>query len=204
VWGFVEGTPNLDGRRVLVLSVVALAFAAVALPRRLWPALPALVVAGFLVTAVLAWERLADPAEVFVLADEANRTWVDDATPDGSRATTLYRPTEECRYPELTRHAFFLTEFFNTAVDRAAGIGDSTPDGLPADRVDVESGGRLLLTDGTPLVADYVVTQPGLELDGRRVAEGTGAGLVLWETRGAVRTADAGRRNTDRATADCD
>jgi hypothetical protein len=90
---------------------------------------------------------------------------------------------------ELTRHAFFLTEFFNPSVDRAAAIGDSTPDGLPYARVDIGPGGRLVHRDGKPLVAEYVVADPGLELDARRVATGTGAGLVLWETRGEVRLA---------------
>ena len=40
------------------------------------------------------------------------------------------------------------------------------------------------------LVADYVVTQPQIHLAGRRIARGTGAGLVLWRTGGAVRLAD--------------
>ena len=204
VWAFVEGTPHLDGRRVLAVSVVALAVAAAAVPRRLWPVLPVTVVAGFLVTAVFAWERLADPTEAFVLADDKSRTWVDDAVAEGSQTTKLYVSPQDCPYTELTRHAFFLTEFFNTSVDRAASIGDSTPDGLPLDRVDVGSGGLLLLGDGKPLVAEYVVTQPGIELEGRRVAVGTGADLVLWETRGVVRVTDARPETADLETGDCD
>jgi hypothetical protein len=58
--------------------------------------------------------------------------------------------------------------------------------------------------DGEPLVADYVVTQPGIELEGRRLAVGTGVGLVLWETRGSVRLTDARLRTADLVTADCD
>ncbi len=45
----------------------------------------------------------------------------------------------------------------------------------------------LELSTGHPLRADYVFTQPGIELAGRRVAEGTAAGLVLWHVGGPVR-----------------
>ncbi len=91
----------------------------------------------------------------------------------------------------LVRHALFLTEAFNSTVDRAAYIGDSTPDGLPIERVDVGAGGTLLLSEGNPLRADYVFTQPGIELAGERVATGTNADLVLWRTDGPVRVVGA-------------
>lgn len=187
VWTFVEGTPHLDGRRVLGATVVALATVGVVLPRRFWLVLPAAVVAGFLLTSVLAWQRLAEPSDAFLLADDNTRAWVDDAVRDGSRTTRLYVSPRKCPYSELTRHAFFLTEFFNPSVDRASAIGDATPDGLPYARVDIGRGGRLVHPDGKPLVAEYVVADPGIELDARRVATGTGARLVLWETRGEVR-----------------
>lgn len=203
-WTLLEGYPLIDGRRVFAASVVVLAIAAVTVPRRFWPVLPAVVVAGLLLTAVLAWERLADPSDSFVLADDTNWAWVDDAVADGSHTTKVYVSPQNCPYSELTRHALFLTEFFNTSVDRTASIGDSTPDGIQLERVEVRSGGRLVLTNGTPLVADYVVTQPGIVLEGRRVAEGTGADLVLWETRGLVRLAEARFRTTaDLVTAAC-
>jgi hypothetical protein len=203
VWTVIEGTPHLDGRRVLVVTVVVLAGAAAALPRRLWPVLPAVVVAGFVLMSVLAWKREVDAPVDFVRADRGNRAWVDDAVPTGARTTKLYLSSPSCPYTEMTRHALFLTELFNTSVDRAAAIGDSTPDGLPLDRVHVGPGGRFLRPDGDPLVADYVVTQPGIELGGRRVAEGTGAGLVLWEIRGVVRTTEPRLRTAEMAAGDC-
>ena len=51
--------------------------------------------------------------------------------------------------------------------------------------------GALELAPGNPLRADYVFTQPGVELVGRRVAEGTAAGLVLWRVGGPVRVVGA-------------
>ena len=77
VWTVVEGTPHLDGRRVLGLSVVVLTVVAVVLPRRLWPVLPVLVVAGLGLNTVLAWERVGDAPVAFELADAENRTWVE-------------------------------------------------------------------------------------------------------------------------------
>ncbi len=189
VWDVVEGAPHVDGRRVLGLVVIVLVVAAVALPRRAWPLLPAVVLAGFLLTATLAWKRQVDAPLAFVQADRDAGTWVDDALPQGAQATKLYVSPPRCPYTEMVRHALFLTEFFNRSVERVAAIGDSTSDGLPAARVDVGAGGRLLLAGGDPLVADYVVTQPEVALAGRRIARGTGAGLVLWRTDGAVRLA---------------
>jgi hypothetical protein len=203
VWTVVEGTPHVDGRRVLAVSVVVLAVATAALPRRLWPILPAVVAAGLLLGSAFAWERQADAPVSFTAAEDPNRTWVEDVLPDGTRATKLYLWPPDCPHTELTRHAFFLTEFFNLSVDRTVAIGDSSSDGLPADRVDVGPGGRLQFAAGRPLVADYVVTQPEIQLVGRHVAEGTGAGLVLWETRGAVRLADGLPGSAGLVTATC-
>ena len=40
-------------------------------------------------------------------------------------------------------------------------------------------------------VVDYVFTQPGIQLAGQRVAEGTAARLVLWHIGGPVRVVGA-------------
>lgn len=203
VWTFLDGYPLVDGRKAFAAAVIVLAVATVAVPRRLWPVLPALVVAGFLLGGVLAWQRVIDAPADFTVADASNRAWVDDAVPEGASTTKLYLASSRCPWNELTRQALFLTEFFNSSVDRVASIGDSTPDGLPLESVHVGPGGRFLLEGGAPLVADYVVTQPGIELDGRRLAVGTGADLALWETHGAVRLADPRLRTEDLVTADC-
>ena len=90
----------------------------------------------------------------------------------------------------LERHALFLTEFFNSTVDRAVYIGDSVPDGIRS-AVDVSPSGTLEFAAGEPLRAEYVYTQPGVELAGSRVAEGTAADLVLWQIDGPVRVVGA-------------
>ena len=186
VWieGQVAGPGPLSGTRLLALFVVALLVAAVFVPRRAGLALAGAVLAIFAVTSVLAWERLIDAPEDAVFAGGLKRSWIDESVPDDARVTKLYIDTE-CG-SALERHALFLTEAFNDTVDRAAYIADSVPDGLPIERVDVSSNGALDLSPGHPLVAEYVFTQPGIELQGERVATGTNAELVLWRTDGPV------------------
>jgi hypothetical protein len=202
-WTALHATPHLDGRRLLGLTVVVLTVAAVAVPRRLWPVLPALVVAGLVVSSAFAWHReIGEPADLLAARD-ANADWVDDAVAPGARVTKLYLSPPQCPQPESTRQALFLTELFNTSVDRTVAIGDSESDGLPHDRVGRGSGGRLVLRDGKPLVADYVVAHPDLGVEGRPVAEEAGAELVLWKVGGVVRLADSGFRTLGLESSNC-
>jgi hypothetical protein len=203
VWleGQTAGPGPLSGRLLLALFVVGLLSAALFLPPRLRVLLPLAVVAVFAAMAGFAWERMIDAPENAVLAGEFEPAWIDERLPDDARVTKLYLESKACPASSLTRHALFATEFFNVTVDRAAYIGDSIPDGIPLDRVEVV-GGRLLFEDGTPFVAEYVYTQPGIELAGRRLATGTAAGLVLWETNGEVRVRGA-QTTADVQTADC-
>ena len=88
------------------------------------------------------------------------------------------------RYPDLApRDGFYLTEFFKSSLARTATVG--TPqDSLPTERVAVRPDGSVRLESGEPLVADLVLAQHGVELEGRSVAEGTAARLTLWDTAG--------------------
>jgi hypothetical protein len=203
VWveGQVAGPGALSGSRLLAVFVIGLLAAVVFLPRRLALLMPAALLAVFAVTAVLAWDRMIGAPEDEVFAGGLERAWVDELVPEDARVTKLYLESASCPASATTRHALFLTEFFNSTVDRAAYIGDSIPDGLPIERVEVEDG-RLVLPNGDPLEAEYVLTQPGIDLDGRQVGTGTASGLVLWETDGAVRTVGA-PATADVRTADC-
>ena len=183
---------------VLVLAVIALV---ALLPRRLWAVVPALVLVSFATTATLAWHRIADAEENAVFRGAANRDWVDDLAPSGASVTKLYLVSTACPASAVTWHALYLTEFFNRTVENAAYIGDSVPDGLPVERVDVTPNGELA-DAGKPLSADYVVTQPGIELDGTRLGSGTAASLVLWRTEGVVRVRSAAG-DEELRTGDC-
>lgn len=192
----------LTARKLLVLVLFAVLVAVVLLPRRLRMAFPALILATFAIVAVLAWERMADAPEDAVFRGGLSRSWIDDRLPEDASVTKLYLVSTRCPASAQTWHALYLTEFFNARVERAAYIDDSVPDGLPIKRVDVASGGRLVGEDGSTLVADYVYTQPGIELDGEKLASGTTAGLVLWRIDGPV-TVPGARANDDLRTADC-
>jgi hypothetical protein len=66
----------------------------------------------------------------------------------------------------------------------------------------VQPDGALAYARGEPLEAKYVVTQPGIELVGRKLGTGTAANLVLWRTGGGVRVAGA-HSDGDVRTRDC-
>ena len=204
LWERIEaelaGPGAASGRLALVLFLVALLAATFLLPRAIaGVALPVVVALSFAATSYFAWERLIDAPEDLVFAGGLERAWIDERLPDDARVTKLYVDTS-CG-SALERHALFLTEFFNSTVDRAAYIGDSVPDGLPIERVDVAPSGALERS-GRPFAADYVFTQAGIELDGRRLADGTAAGLVLWEVDGPVRVVGASS-NADLRRALC-
>ncbi|HEY1317934.1 MAG TPA: glycosyltransferase family 39 protein [Gaiella sp.] len=186
----LAGPGPASGRLALALFVVGLVAATFLLPRRIaLVALPVAIAATFAATSYFAWQRMLEAPEDEVFAGGLERTWIDDRLPADAPVTKLYADTR-CE-SALERHALFLTEFFNSTVDRAAYIGGSVPDGLPVERVDVTPSGELRSSPGDPLVADYVFTQPGIRLAGRRVAEGTNAGLVLWRVGGPVRVLGA-------------
>jgi len=195
LWAEVQsaifGVEHLSGRRVLAIVVIALVASAVLLPRRLAWVLPLPVLAVFAVNGALAWDRAMNAPESKVFATGAVRTWVDDRVPDGSSATALSAASEGCADTALLRHSFLLTEFFNSTVRQAAHVGGPLGDDLPSEGVRVRRDGQVVLASGEPLVADYVVAQPGVKLDGRRLATGTRAGLVLWRLGGPVRVVGA-------------
>ena len=192
----------VTARKLMVAAVVVLLVLVAVLPRRLWWVFPSVLLATFATTATLAWERIADATENAVFAGGLERQWVDDLLPDGTRVTKVYLVSTDCPASAVTWHSLYLTEFFNRSLERAAYIGESIPDGLPIRRVDVASGGGLVDEAGDPLEADYVVTQPGIELAGEELGHGTAANLVLWRTESPVRVVGAARTD-DLRTDDC-
>jgi hypothetical protein len=184
------GPGPASGSLALALFVVGIIVATLVLPRRIARvALPLAVATTFAAMSYFAWERMVGAPEDLVYAGGFRRAWIDDRVSKNATVTKFYADTN-CG-SALQRHAIYLTEFFNSTVDRAAYLRGSVPDGLPIERVDVARSGELETAPGKPLVADYVFTQPGIELAGRRVAEGTAARLVLWHVGGPVRVVGA-------------
>ena len=195
LWERVEaelaGPGPASGRLALGVFVLALLAATFLLPRRIARmALPVAVAATFAAMSYFAWERMVGAPEDLVFAGGFERAWIDERVASDATVTKLYADTA-CG-SALERHAIYLTEFFNSTVDRAAYVRGSTPDGLPIVRCRRELVGRARdLAGPTAPVADYVFTQPGIELAGQRVAEGTAARLVLWHIDGPVRVVGA-------------
>ena len=183
------GVRYVSGGSALLTFVLVLVLAALILPARgARLVLPVAVLAVFAVTAEIGWYLAAREADNFgAPVPRIGRSWVDESVaPD--RSVTLLVASRRCRpgwlWPE---YSFYLTEFFNRSVERVAHVG-LPPDRLPHMAVRVATSGRLVLPSGSTLRADYVITQPGVNLVGRRVGEGTFARLILWEVGGAVRT----------------
>ena len=98
-------------------------------------AFPVVVATVFVVTSYFAWERMIEAPEDQVFAGGLERAWIDEHVPHDVPVTKLYMDTS-CG-SALEGHALYLTEYFNSTVDRGAFIGSSAPDGLPSERVDV-------------------------------------------------------------------
>ena len=174
------------GRGILVAFTLVLVLAAIVLPARLKLLLPAAVLFVFTLTAHLGWLSATSWSQIRAQAVSApERMWLDERIPSHQSVVLLTTLSPCARF---AHDAFYLTEFFNSSVARVAHLGQA-PDQFPG-RVSV-SRNQVLVPSGSPLVADYVVTQPGVEVVGRRVAEGTRARLVLWRVGGQVRLLEA-------------
>ena len=193
LWAGVDESVGGYGLGVVVLFAVILVPATFLLPHRWARLLPAVVLAVFVVTNELSWvlaHRGAVPSTVALRSEE--RFWLDERVPRG-RSVTLLGGVEACpgfsprdqQYVQEFLSAY-LTEFFNSSITDAAYVG-ARRDSLPSVSVSVAGDGRLLLPSGDPLVADYLVAQPAVRLEGLKVATGTAARLALWEIDGVVR-----------------
>jgi Dolichyl-phosphate-mannose-protein mannosyltransferase len=169
---------TVAGAVVTVLFVAAL-LAAVARGRAGGRLAIGVLVAVFLLNAVLVWGRAFNPPEREVFDGTAlERRWVDERVPEGATVTVL---DSSCEDAPLQRDSFFLTEFFNGSIEDVVAFGGDAP------RARIEADGVVVLEDGTPLEAEYVVAQPRVQLDGRELGSGTSTGLVLWEVGEPVR-----------------
>jgi hypothetical protein len=141
------------------------------------------LVAVFLLNAILVWGRAFNPPERDVFDGTAlERRWVDERVREGATVTVL---ESSCEDAPLARDSYFLTEFFNASIEDVLAIAVEEPDARVAE------DGRVLLEDGGPLEAEYVVAAPGLRLDGRRLGSGTAVDLALWQVSGRVRVVDS-------------
>ena len=195
----LAGPGPASGRLALAIFVVGLLAATFFLPRGIARlALPAAVAVGFAAMSYFAWQRMLDAPEDLVFAGGLERAWIDDRVPQDASVTKVYVDTA-CG-SALERHALFLTEFFNSTVDRAAYVGGSAPDGLPIDRVDVVAQ-RCARARGRRAAASRLRLHPaGPRARGPAHRDGNGRGPRALAGRRARprRRRDVGRRAAPR------
>ncbi len=143
------------------------------------------VAAVFVANAVLVWRpRVADAGRP-IFSNGSPRSWVDRLVPAGSKVDMLWIQSATC--PSSVRDAFRWTEFFNERVGSAAQVGDATYVPLSSTNVGVAANGVLRTSDGRAFESSYVVTMPGVVLDGTTLGQGTSSRLRLWHVDGPVR-----------------
>lgn len=190
-WQFVErgnpaGTP-FSGREAMLGWVVVAGLAAVLVPRASRWVIVGLVGAMLAFTGALAWgdgREGARSVQIGALAPGERRDWVDAAVADGARVLLLSVPSG-CRDDTL-RGAMRLTEFFDDAIGPGASVGTADPLAPPSSPADFRDGVLVYRDTGGRVRAGFVVVRAGIGLDGRRVATGTRAPLVVWKTRDGV------------------
>ena len=150
---------------------------------------------------VFAWERMIDAPENAVLADGLEPAWIDERLPGRcARHEALPRvrrlprfqphPARAVRNRVLQRdgRSRRLSRRLDSRTESRSSVSRST-------------SGRLVFEDGSPLVADFVYTQPGIELYGERLATERPRGSCSGDGR---RGQDGGAETTDDVrTADC-
>jgi hypothetical protein len=171
-----------------IVTLVAVGLLLAAVFRKRNPAKLAfgVLVAVFLVNALLVWGRAFNPPERAVFDGPGlEKRWVDQGVPGDATVTML---ESYCEDAVLERDSYFLTEFFNDSIGDVVGLtAEDSGTRIGAD-------GTVLLSSGQALEADYVVAQPGARVAGEELASGTAARLVLWEVSGPVRFEDVSHR----------
>jgi hypothetical protein len=168
-----------DTTRVLVaLGAAAAAVLFVFVPTRL-AGVTIAAVAVFL--ALSAWSvagtlRVQSHAAAIETQTE-HADWIDDAV--GSKAHVPFVFTADLG---ANANLLFQTEFWNRSVGDVYGLDSADPTGNAVIPTTVDDRGRLIRTpEGRPLAPRYVVGQPTLAIDGKKIAEE--GRLVLYRVR---------------------
>jgi len=177
--------PGLDTRLVVAIGALELLALLVFLPRRRAWVLPLVLFALFVGASISVSDVVSHQARLFrtVMVGQ-DRRWIDER----AHAPVAYVYNGELGWSGGA--PVWSNVFWNRRIRSVYDLGATPAVGpLPQRRVTPGPGGRLLLADGTPIDARYVVAVDGLNFVGTRLADSRPAPLVLWKITPPLRLA---------------
>jgi dolichyl-phosphate-mannose-protein mannosyltransferase len=177
--------PGLDTRLVVAIGAVELLGLALFLPRRRMWVLPLALFSLFVGASISASHVVSHQARLFrQVMVGPERRWIDEHT----RGRVAYVYTGELGWSGGA--PVWANLFWNRRLRAVYDLGAAPALGpLPQRRVVPGPGGRLLLPNGKPVDARYVVAVDGLRFVGRPLADARPAPFVLWKTTPPLRLA---------------
>jgi hypothetical protein len=176
---------GIDGARVLLaLGILAAGLFFTLVPRRWGVVLAPLGVALFLVfssvTVLRAWAGQSRATHASQGTNDVG--WIDTAIGSDADAAFLFTPDFQ-----VDPHPLWQSEFWNRSVRRVLLLDSFEPNGYPAIPTKLDGAGRLVMAPGMRRPR-YVVTAPGVNIDGRLLAQTPR--LALYEVSSPLRLAD--------------
>jgi len=175
--------PRLDD--VVLLAGLAAGAAFLLVPRRYALALPALVLAYYVLAAQPihagphGMERASAEA-VFEGIRVPQNDWIDRAVPEGAEVAAVWTGRTH-------RFTVNQNEFFNSSVGPVYTLGGPMPGGFPETAVAVDAqNGELQREDGSTIRVEYAFTDGSVALDGEPVARDEALGLTLYRVDGPL------------------
>jgi len=177
------GLPRLDD--VVLLGGIVAAALFLLVPRRYLLALPAFVLAYFVIAIqpIQAGPHGMEQAAAGALFEgirTGQRDWIDRAVGDHTVAVLWTGKTN--------RFTVLMNEFFNRSVGPVYTLGGPMPGGLPetAVRVDPETGEIRRVSDGSVVEEGYVLTDGTVALDGHPISADEQLGITLYGVGGPL------------------
>jgi len=153
-------------------------------PRRWGVVLAPIGIAVFLVfssvTVLKAWAGQARATHASQGTNDVS--WIDKTIGPGADAAFLFTPDFQ-----VDPHPLYQSEFWNRSVRRVFLLDAFDPNGYPAIPTTLNSAGRLVTAPGTRQ-PKYVVTAPGVDVDGKLLA--STPRLALYRIASPLRLAD--------------
>jgi len=153
-----------------------------AVPRRYALVLPLLVLAYFAVSQkpIEGKWRTASLNSLFIGITNPHRDWIDRRVGSDADVAAIWSGNTD-------RYAIWENEIFNRSVGTVYDLGASLGGGLPETPLTVETASGVMLADGKPVHAEYVLTDGSVSLGGTVIAQDVRKGMLLYRVSGPLR-----------------